>query len=110
MLCEIFTLMDSGRSLEAQALVCQCMISLHQTAIDQTDWSLSWHLRTLRDPFERTRFGGSERELEALASYTRAIDDLEQRMRKERSKQQDVDPGDDAQVPAAQPKAKGKGK
>jgi hypothetical protein len=110
MMCEIFTLMDSGRSMEAQALVCQCMKSLHQTAIDQGDWSLSWHLSTLRDPFQRTRFGGSERELEAIASYTRAIDDLEQRMRKERGKQQDVDPGDDAQGQAAVPKAKGKGK
>ncbi len=86
------------------------MKSLHQTAIDQGDWSLSWHLSTLRDPFQRTRFGGSERELEAIASYTRAIDDLEQRMRKERGKQQDADPGDDAQGPAAAPKAKGKGK
>ena len=103
---EILALLDRGETLPATALVVQCLKSFHQAALDNGDWSVGWHLCTLRDPFSRPRFGGNERELETISSYTRAVLDLEERMKKERSRE--ADGGEPARE--WQPKAKAKAK
>ena len=72
--------LDEGKSLECQALLAQCMKGTHQACLDNGSWKLGWHLTGLVEPMSRPRFGGSERELEAVAAYTRAIEDLEQRI------------------------------
>ncbi len=113
MLGEIYLLLDSGRALEAQATVAQCMKATHQAALDSGDWRLAWHLTTLRDPFQRQQFGGSARELEAIAAYSRALEDLESRMKKEKDRGRSHEEHDKTDEPgegAGGRKAKGKGK
>ena len=68
LLTEVFTLQDAGRHLEAQALVVQGLKACHQCQLDDGSWKTAWHLTTLRDPMARQQFGGSECELEAMAS------------------------------------------
>ncbi len=94
MLSELFMLMDSGKYEEAQALTVQCMKASHQAMLDEGSWKLAWHLTTLRDPLSRQQFGGTERELEAIASYSRALEELEVRLKKERQREAEPE-GDD---------------
>ena len=84
LLTEVFALQDSGRHLEAQALVVQGLKACHQCQLDDGNWKTAWHLTTLRDPLAKQQFGGNERELEAIAAYSKAIEDLETRMRRDR--------------------------
>lgn len=106
MLSELFSVMDQDRLEEAQALTVQCFKGVHQTMLDDGDWRMGWHLTTLRDPLAKVRFGGAERELEAVAAYTRALDELDTRLRKEKAREHEHD-GDDT---AAETRPKGKGK
>ena len=94
MLAEIFQRLDSGLYLEAEALTVQCLKACHQTFLDEGDWRTGWLLTTLPDPLARTRFGGSEKELEAVASYTKALDSVEQTVRRERNKEKDEEAPD----------------
>ena len=109
MLCELFVRLDAGRADESQALTVQCPKAVHQAQLDDGDWKMAWLLTNLRDPLQRTRFGGSERELEAIASFTRAMDDLEVRMKKERGKPHDED-GEAEPQQGRTPKGGGKNK
>ena len=84
MLGEIFTRLDRGEALEAQALTAQCMKAVHQAALDDGKWQVAWHSTSLRDPLRPERFAGSEKEIEAISAYIKAQDDLEQKVRKDR--------------------------
>ena len=91
MLGEVLVLMDSGRVAEAEALVCQCLKATHQAALDDGDWRVAWHLTGLRDPLLRQRWGGTERELETIAAYSKAMEDLATRMKKEHGRDTEAD-------------------
>ncbi len=62
----------------------------------------------LARPLQRSKFGADECELETIAAYARAVEDLELRMKRQRGKEAD---GDEhaAKQPHA-PKTKGKAK
>ena len=105
MLSEIFLRLDNGATLEAQALTCQCRKACHQTLLDEGEWRTSWLLTTLPDPLMRSRFGGTEKELEAVAAYARSLDLLEQTVRRDRGRDhEDDDRG------GTQAKGRGRGK
>ena len=70
------------------ALVTQCLKALHQCALDDGNWQLAWELSSLRDPLKKPKFGGSERELAAIAAHSKAITELEDRMRKARKREE----------------------
>ncbi len=100
--------MDSGRVIESQAPCVQCMKGTYQTALDDGSWKLGWHLTTLRDPLAKPRFGGTERELEAVAAYSRAIEELESRMQRAREPETEEHPATE-QPHAAMGKGRGRG-
>jgi hypothetical protein len=75
----VFEMMDRGKVLEAQAMLCQSMKSVHQMVLDDGSWKVAWMLTGLQDPYIRDRFGGSKTELEVIANYTRVIDELEKK-------------------------------
>jgi hypothetical protein len=109
MLSEIFTLLDNGKLHAAQALTVQCMKATHQAQLDDGSWHTAWHLTMLRNPLERQRFGGTERELEVIASYAKALEDLDSRMKRSRAhghEEVDAAENDDGSS-SAQPKGGG---
>ncbi len=80
-------------------MVAQAMKVTHQAALDEGDWRLARRLNTLRDPLQRTRFGGTEKELECIAAYPRAMKDLESRMRREKGRDEHHAGDDDKETP-----------
>ncbi len=109
MLTEIFMKLDEGNTLEGMAMVIQSMKATHQCMLDDGQWNLAWHLICMRDPLAREKFGGSERELEAIAAYSRSIEELDQRMRRENNRARSGNAEDhDEKDGNAKPKGKGK--
>ncbi len=92
---------------EAQALTVQCLKATHQARLDEGEWAMAWHLTTLRDPLQKVRFGGTEKELETIASYARSVAELETRMQKERKGHKEEEPADGATEQRRPPKGKG---
>ena len=62
-----------------------CLKSVHQTALDNGDWSVSWMLTPLNDPISKAKFGGSMEELSQVTSYLRSMAELEKNTEKLRS-------------------------
>ncbi len=62
---------------------------------------------TFRDPLGKPKFGGAERELEAVAAYSRTIEDLDAVMQKAREPENDEHAPTD--LPGA-PKGGGRGR
>eukprot|EP00434_Breviolum_minutum_P009896 symbB.v1.2.008720.t1/scaffold545.1/size189104/5 len=50
--------------------------AIHQTALDQGDWSLSWLLTHLPNVWDRKQWGGSAEELGNVAAYLRSMEEL----------------------------------
>lgn len=61
--------------------VTQLLRAVHQCALDQGEWKTAWLLLDLADPLEKPRFGGEAQQLELVASYVRAMADLEKKNR-----------------------------
>ncbi len=87
-------------------MVAQAIKAIHQAAPDEGDWRIAWHLTTLRDPLHRTPFGHTEKELERIAVNSKAMEDLESRMRHEKGRDEHHRGDDDRETP----KGRGKGK
>ena len=79
LLVAVFEHVDAGRQRVARALLVQGMKALHQVALDNGSWTHGWALTGLVYPDRPRQFGGSERELEVISAYQRALDDLAKR-------------------------------
>eukprot|EP00434_Breviolum_minutum_P009431 symbB.v1.2.008306.t1/scaffold499.1/size195312/12 len=53
--------------------------AIHQCSLDGGNWKVAWLLTHMVDPLERPKFGGEAQDLEIIASYVRAMGDLEKR-------------------------------
>ena len=77
----VLDLLDQGQSLQAQALTCQSMKAVHQCVLNNGSWKLGWPLTGLQDPLQRRKFAGSAAELELMADFIRAEDEVEKKSR-----------------------------
>ncbi len=59
----------------------QLLRALHQASLDNGDWRTAWLLTGLPDPVERPKFGGEPQDLEVIASYLKAMAELEKKGR-----------------------------
>ena len=84
MLAETFTTFDESKTLECQTLLAPYVNAALQGCLDDGSRYRGGHSTGLVEPTGRARPGGSEHPLEAVAAYTRAVEDLEQRMLKAR--------------------------
>ena len=84
-LVTIFEELDSNRPRVARARTVQGLKTLRQVVIDNGAWKNAWPLTGLVEPGKARLFGGSERELEIISSYNRALDDLEKRTAKDKN-------------------------
>ncbi len=76
--------------------------AIHQCSLDGGNWKVAWLLTHMVDPLERPKFGGEAQDLEIIASYVRAMGDLEKRSKSH--------PETDEEVKEWRKKGKGKGK
>ena len=72
-------LLLNGKDQLAALQLVQLLRALHQCSIDQGDWRTAWLMLHMPDPVERPRFGGEPQDLEVIASYVRAMADLERK-------------------------------
>jgi hypothetical protein len=79
MMAAAFQQLDRGRPLTAQCLLTQSMKAVHQCVLDDGAWTNAWLLTGIEDPYLRTRWGGSETEMEVVSSYNKVLDELERR-------------------------------
>ena len=79
----------------------QLLRACHQSSLDQGSWKAASLLLGHQDPLERPRFGGEPDQLEKIASYLKAMDDLEKRSKINQPSPPEADPAK---------KQKGKGK
>ncbi len=91
MVAAIFEEIDGGRPRVARARAVQALKALRQVALDNGAWKNAWPLTGLVEPGKTRKFGGSERELEIVASYNRALDELEKRTEKDRANEETGD-------------------
>lgn len=77
----VATLDKPGSRLVGQAQSIQLLKALRQVAADKGSWRVAWKFVNLPDPYTPTMFGGTERELEVIATELRAEDDLRRRLR-----------------------------
>lgn len=117
LLSEILALLLQKKYERASLQTMLGLRALHQTALDQGDWSLSWMLTHLPNVWDRKQWGGSAEELANVASYLRSMEELNKNAEKARNAQ-----FRDYQNPSEQPnlpkpgkggkdqKGKGKGK
>ncbi len=79
---EILQTVLKGRSELAALQLTQLLRATHQCCLDQGSWQTAWLLMDMVDPLERQKFGGEIQEIERVASYVRAMQDLEKRNKK----------------------------
>lgn len=70
-----------GKTKLAGLQLVQLLRGVHQCSLDGGDWRTAWLLLHLPDPVERPRFGGEVQELEIVASYVKAMNELERKSR-----------------------------
>lgn len=87
LLSEILTLLLQKKYERAGLQTMLGLRALHQTALDQGDWSLSWMLTHLPNVWDRKQWGGSAEELANVASYLRSMEELNKNAEKARSAQ-----------------------
>ena len=87
LLSEILTLLLQKKYERAGLQTMLGLRALHQTALDQGDWSLSWLLTHLPNVWDRKQWGGSAEELANVASYLRSMEDLNKNAEKARNAQ-----------------------
>jgi len=68
-----------GRTKLCGLQLVQLLRAVHQASLDQGEWKTAWMLTHLPDPVERPRFGGEPQDLEVIASYVKAMSDLERK-------------------------------
>lgn len=113
MLSEILELLLKEKWERASLQVVLCLKSIHQTALDGGDWSVSWLLTQLPDPINRMKFGGSPEELGHVTAYLKAMSELERHSEKLRNANNwggSTGSGDQTEAGDKKSKKKGKGK
>ena len=75
----IVQLLDDGEPLRAQALAVQSCKACHQACLSGGQWRLAWPFTGLPDPLSRRRFAGSASELEVMADWIKAEDEIEKK-------------------------------
>ena len=113
MLSEILELLLKEKWEQASLQVVLCLKSVHQTALDGGDWSVSWLLTQLPDPINRVKFGGSPEELGHVTAYLKAMSELERNTEKLRNANAwggSTGSGDQGEMSDKKNKKKGKGK
>ena len=77
LLHEILRLMLKNRFEEAALQTVLSLRAVHQCSLDNGRWDLAWLLTHVEDPFQRRRWGGETQEVEVVAAYVKALEDLE---------------------------------
>ena len=80
-LSELLESLLKGKNNIAGLQAVQLRRAVHQCSLDQGSWKAASLLLAHQDPLERPRFGGEPDQLEKIASYLKAMDDLEKRSR-----------------------------
>ena len=75
-LSHILSLSLKGKKREAEAYSTQLLRGLRQVVLDGGSWDTASLLLPARDPCAREVFGATERELEAVVAYQRAMKDI----------------------------------
>lgn len=113
MLAETLELMLAEKWERATSQMVLNLKCVHQTVIDQGDFSVSWMLCQLPDVFSKQRFGGDAEELSHVTAYLKSMTDLEKNAEKIRSSmpwhQHQSAASEDVEK-EKKPKKKGKGK
>ncbi|CAE7905262.1 unnamed protein product [Symbiodinium necroappetens] len=84
LLHEILRLMLQNRFEEAALQTVLSLRAVHQCSLDNGRWDLAWLLTHVEDPFQRRRWGGETQEVEVVAAYVKALEDLEKKTRQTR--------------------------
>lgn len=96
----------SGKTDQTALQLTLLLRSIHQCSLDNGSWRVAWLLTHLVDPLQQPKFGGEAQDLEIIASYVRAMGDLEKRSRTWQPGQNE----DDQENASGGKKTKGKGK
>ena len=78
-LSEILQMQARGKPEKASLMIVQLLRAVHQVALDQGSWQAASLLLSHQDPMERQKFGGEPEQLERIASYLKAVSELEKR-------------------------------
>lgn len=100
---EILQTLLSGRTELTALQLTQLLRALHQCGIDNGNWKTAWLLMPFQDPLDQPRFGGETQDLEVIASYVRAMSELE----KKSKGWADIPPGDRGKAKGGKSKGKG---
>ena len=76
--------MLQNRFEEAALQTVLSLRAVHQCSLDNGRWDLAWLLTHVEDPFQRRRWGGETQEVEVVAAYVKALEDLEKKTRQTR--------------------------
>ena len=78
---ELLQVQLSGKPNQAALQSVQLVRALHQASLDKGSWRAAALLLAHQDPLERQRFGGEPEQLEQVAWYLKAMEELEKRGR-----------------------------
>ncbi len=78
---ELIELMDAGRMREAHAQAIQNSKSIHQFVLSGGSWKIAWNFCGLQDPLMKKRWAGSAAELEVVADWVAAEDQIDKKSR-----------------------------
>ena len=91
-LSEILQMQARGKPERASLMIVQLLRAVHQVALDQGSWQAASLLLSHTDPMERQRFGGEPEQLERIASYLKAVSELEKRSLQNAPKEDNPNP------------------
>ena len=74
--------LDNGDIAQGTALACQSSKAIQQCALQQGNWKVAWGFTGLHDPLTRRTFAGSLEELEVVADWLKAEEEIHQKARK----------------------------
>ncbi|CAK9004843.1 unnamed protein product [Durusdinium trenchii] len=78
-LSEILQTLLKNQPEQAALELVQLLRAVHQCSLDQGSWKTAWLLLRYTDPVEVPRFGGEPQELERVAGYLKALENLEKK-------------------------------
>ncbi len=85
---QIFGLMLKGRDEEAPSYLVQFLRCLHQVQLDGGSWSTGMRLFPKSDPIEKPAFGGTHKQLEAIASCEEALRKLQHKSKEQQTSEE----------------------
>ena len=109
-LSEVLTLLLKKKYEQATLQTMLGLRAIHQTALDQGDWSLSWLLTHLPNVWDRKQRGGSAEELGNVAAYLRSMEELNKSAERARNAHWAASGSTEINDASVPPRGKGKGK